>query len=116
MGSVRSRVARIRRGLRKVGKVFLLGRSKGNALAAFWLARGIAATSTRDFNRAEDCYHRAIAHSPLWADPHVALGNTLIGAGRAPDAIPSLEAALQIEPGRRDATWSWNGALYGLSM
>src|SRR5262249_45820494 len=83
--------------------------SKGNALAAFWLARGIAATSTRDFNMAQDCYLRAIAHSPLWADPHAALGNMLIGAGRAPDAIPSFEAALHFEPGRRDAT-------YGLGM
>src|SRR5262245_26488811 len=109
MGSVRSRLARIRLGLRRVAKGFLAGHSKGSALAAFWLARGGAATGIRDFNRAQNYYLRAIARSPVWAAPHVALGNMLIGAGRAPDAIPSFEAALQFEPGRRDAA-------YGLGM
>lgn len=102
-------LGRLRRGLHKAAKIIYSGITRGQFRASAHFVRGLASTRSGDFAKAEQSYRRAIALAPGRAELYGALGNTLIGAGRAADAIPAFEAALRLQP-------AWREASYGLAM
>jgi tetratricopeptide (TPR) repeat protein len=66
-------------------------------LAADWKS-GVTAFKTGDLATAEAEFRALTQAQPEWAGGHLMLGQTLLRAGRAEEALPSLEQARELAP------------------
>jgi Tfp pilus assembly protein PilF len=80
-----------------------------------WLALGLAAIAFHDYQRAVNCFDRALGLRPGSADAHANRGIALHNLGRFAEAHAAYDRALQAQPGHslarfhRSLAWLTNG-------